>query len=210
MFDPPFRFDWKARPRTGLSRSKLPCFFREPALPISTAKDSACTVRQSALVSLHSGAIYRTSFRSNRLCREWRRRPWPAARCCTASLSAADPDSPVCNANGAVYCRGVNVFEGGDRILRGVGHYRLPLRCQTIMIVNLPINGSSTSSLIICSILLSASTGRPGHNRAFPIRSSRCFFREPALPISTAKDSACTVRQSALVSLYRRTDIPAN
>ena len=29
------------------------------------------------------------------------------------------------------------------------GHYRWALRCQTIMIVNLPINGSSISNLII-------------------------------------------------------------
>jgi hypothetical protein len=38
------------------------------------------------------------------------------------------------------------------------------------MIVNLPMSGSSTSSLII-SILLSASKGRPGHNRTFPIEA---------------------------------------
>src|ERR1022692_2376040 len=42
-----------------------------------------------------------------------------------------------------------------------LGHYRLPLRCQTIMIVNLPISGSSTSNLII-EFLLSASKRRPG------------------------------------------------
>ena len=30
-----------------------------------------------------------------------------------------------------------------------LGHYRLPLRCQTIMIVNLPINGRTTNTLII-------------------------------------------------------------
>jgi hypothetical protein len=30
-----------------------------------------------------------------------------------------------------------------------LGRYRLPLRCQTITIVNLPINGSTTSTLII-------------------------------------------------------------
>src|ERR1017187_10183624 len=51
-----------------------------------------------------------------------------------------------------------------------LGHYRLPLRCQTIMIVNLPISGSSTSNLII-EILLSASKRRPAVSRAFPIEA---------------------------------------
>src|ERR1039457_7007715 len=50
-----------------------------------------------------------------------------------------------------------------------LGHYRLPLRCQTIMIVNLPISGSSTSNLII-EILLSASKRRPGRKPGFPDR----------------------------------------
>jgi hypothetical protein len=77
-----------------------------------------------------------------------------------------------------------------------LGHYRLPLRCQTIMIVNLPISGSSTSNLII-EILLSASKGRPGREPGFPESELQCFSQEPVLPISTGKDSACTVRQSA-------------
>jgi hypothetical protein len=72
--------------------------------------------------------------------------------------------------------------------------YRLPLGCQTIMIVNLPISGSSTGNLII-EILLSASKGRPGREPGFPDSKLRCFFREPVLPISRGKDSACTVCQ---------------
>jgi|HubBroStandDraft_1064217.scaffolds.fasta_scaffold02149_9 hypothetical protein len=39
------------------------------------------------------------------------------------------------------------------------------------MIVNLPISGRSTSNLIIVSILLSASKGRPGPSRAFSIEA---------------------------------------
>src|SRR5208337_4059501 len=57
-------------------------------------------------------------------------------------------------------------------------HYRLPLRCQTIMIVNLPISGSSTSNLII-EILLSASKGRPGREPGFPDRSSSASLENP-------------------------------
>ena len=59
-----------------------------------------------------------------------------------------------------------------------LGHYRLPLRCQTIMIVNLPISGSSTSNLII-EILLSASKRWPGREPGFPDRSSSASFENP-------------------------------
>src|ERR1035441_6217985 len=59
-----------------------------------------------------------------------------------------------------------------------LGHYRLPLRCQTIMIVNLPISGSSTSNLII-EILLSASKRRPGREPGFPDRSPSASLENP-------------------------------
>jgi len=52
-----------------------------------------------------------------------------------------------------------------------LGDYRWPLRCQTIITVNLPISGSSTSNLIIELILLSASIGRPGRSPGFPDQS---------------------------------------
>ena len=72
-----------------------------------------------------------------------------------------------------------NSRTGGSEFPILLGHYSLPLGCQAIMIVNSPINGSSTNNLIISLTLLSASNGRPGHIPGFPNQSPSAFFENP-------------------------------
>jgi hypothetical protein len=71
------------------------------------------------------------------------------------------------------------------------------------MIVNLPISGSSTSNLIIVRSSFPLRLEGPGANRAFPIEAPVLLSRTRSSNLH-GKDSACTVRQSALISLYFR------
>jgi PncC family amidohydrolase len=88
----------------------------------------------------------------------WRTRRLPGAAPPVHRRPDAHP--PVCDADGAGYAAAKMYLKPAafwSMLVAGPGETTpdparslpLPLRCQTIMIVNLPINGSSTSNLII-------------------------------------------------------------